>query len=125
MPDILAIVSKAIFERDGKLGDEPIEPGDIWPVDRYTSNNKLLAALNDGGRLFLVTVRPPNGSLHTTPRFAARIVLAAMAALTNISGRRPSAGRGGGAAARSTRRTPSTNGSAWTSLMLQWTPTQG
>ena len=58
MPDILAIVSKAIFERDGRLGDRMIEAGDIWPVDRYTSANKALASLATGGRIFLVTVRP-------------------------------------------------------------------
>ncbi|MCX5748164.1 MAG: hypothetical protein NT062_37370, partial [Proteobacteria bacterium] len=60
MPDILAIVSKAVFERDGKLDDEPVKPGDVWPVDRYTSANKILSGVADGGRLFLVTVRPPN-----------------------------------------------------------------
>ncbi len=63
MPDILAIVSKAIFERDGRIGDRVLEAGDVWPVDRYTSANKALASLAAGGRIFLVTVRPPNEQL--------------------------------------------------------------
>ncbi len=63
MPDILAIVSKSIFERDGRIADRVIEAGDVWPVDRYTSANKALASLGAGGRIFLVTVRPPNEQL--------------------------------------------------------------
>ena len=58
MPDILAIVSKAIFERDGRIADRMIEAGEVWPVDRYTSANKALSSLASGGRIFLVTVRP-------------------------------------------------------------------
>jgi serine/threonine protein kinase len=63
VPDILAIVSKAIFERDARLDGTPIAPGDVWPVDRYTSTHKVFQALEDGGRIFLVTVRPPNEQL--------------------------------------------------------------
>ena len=63
MPDILAIVSKAIFERDARVDGKPIGAGDVWPVDRYTSTNKALQPLEDGGRIFLVTVRPPNEQL--------------------------------------------------------------
>lgn len=63
MPDILAIVSKAIFERDARLAGRLVGPGDVWPVDRYTSTNKALAGLANGGRIFLVTVRPPDEQL--------------------------------------------------------------
>ena len=63
MPDILAIVSKAVFERDAHLDGALIEPGNVWPVDRYISTHKTFQALEDGGRIFLVTVRPPNEQL--------------------------------------------------------------
>ncbi|MEP6859690.1 MAG: serine/threonine-protein kinase [Deltaproteobacteria bacterium] len=59
MPDVLAIVSKAIFERDAR----GLDLGEVWPVDRYTSANKALHTLADGGRIFLVTVRPPDERL--------------------------------------------------------------
>src|SRR5262245_17310186 len=56
MPDFLAIVSKAVFEKSaGELG-----VGDVWPTASYVSANKALAPLGDGGTLFLVTVRPGN-----------------------------------------------------------------
>ncbi len=63
MPDILAIVSKAIFERDARLDGELVTPGDVWGVDRYNSTHKTFSALEDGGRIFLVTVRPPTEQL--------------------------------------------------------------
>ena len=63
MPDILAIVSKAIFEKDARVGGKPLALGGVWPVDRYNSTNKALDRLEDGGRIFLVTVRPPNEEL--------------------------------------------------------------
>lgn len=59
MPDMLAIISKAVFEKEaaGRA------PGDVLPIDRYRSNSRNLEPLSDGGRLFLVTVRPPSESL--------------------------------------------------------------
>ena len=63
MPDILAIVSKAVFEKDARIAGKPLALGDVWPVDRYNSTNKALARLEDGGRLFLVTVRPGDEAL--------------------------------------------------------------
>lgn len=56
---MLAIISKAVFEKEaaGK------KPGDVLPMDRYRSNSKHLEPLAAGGRLFLVTVRPPNEAL--------------------------------------------------------------
>jgi hypothetical protein len=59
VPDLLAIVSKAVFERDAR----GVTLGDVWPVDRYVSTNKALAPLEAGGRIFLVTVRPPSEQL--------------------------------------------------------------
>ncbi len=59
MADILAIVSKAVFQKDAGS----LKPGKIWPIDTYASNNKGLAAVGGGGRIFLVTVRPPTDIL--------------------------------------------------------------
>jgi len=67
VPDLLAIVSKAIFERDAR----DLALGDVWPVDRYTSSNKALQALAGGGRIFLVTVRPPDERLWLIGRIDA------------------------------------------------------
>ena len=63
MPDLLAIVSKAIFERDARIDGASIAVGDVWHVDRYTSTHKTFQSLDGGGRIFLVTVRPPNERL--------------------------------------------------------------
>ena len=88
MPDILAIVSKAIFERDART----VGVGDVWEVDRYTSTNKALQPLAEGGRIFLVTVRPPNEQLWLVgvldePRFdgSAWIAKPNRIAVTNIT----------------------------------------
>ena len=54
MPDILAIVSKAVFEKEAR----GLVAGDLWPTTGYASGNKALDALAAGGALFLVTVRP-------------------------------------------------------------------
>ena len=55
MPSVLAIVSKAIFEKEAA----GIGVGDVWKTNRYVSQNKALAPLAEGGDLYLVTVRPP------------------------------------------------------------------
>jgi hypothetical protein len=57
MPDVLAIMSKAVFEGDYKRRSAKV--GQVLPIDRYASSHKTLDALRDGGRLFVVTVRPP------------------------------------------------------------------
>jgi hypothetical protein len=54
MPDILAIVSKAVFEKAAK----GLDIGDVWPTAVYASTHAALTSLAGGGRLFLVTVRP-------------------------------------------------------------------
>ena len=54
MPDVLAIVSKAVFEKEAK----GLDVGDVWPTAAYASTHAALAPLATGGRLFLVTVRP-------------------------------------------------------------------
>ena len=69
MPDVLAIVSKAIFERDAR----GLTLGEVWPVDRYTSANKALQVLAGGGRIFLVTVRPPDERLWLIGRVDAPV----------------------------------------------------
>lgn len=63
MPDILAIVSKAVFEKDARIDGKPVALGHVWPVDRYNSTNKALSRLEEGGRIFLVTVRPSDEAL--------------------------------------------------------------
>lgn len=60
MADVMAIVAKAIFEK--AAGKSPAV-GSVLQMDRYVSANKALAPAGEGGRLFLVTVRPPNEAL--------------------------------------------------------------
>jgi len=51
---ILAIYSKSRFDAEARgLGE-----GDVFAIDRYTSRNKALTKLSQGGTLFVVTVRP-------------------------------------------------------------------
>lgn len=60
MSDLLAIVSKAVFEADNRNA----AVGQVLAIDRYVSTNKALEPLRGGGgRLFLVTVRPPDEQL--------------------------------------------------------------
>lgn len=55
MPSVLAIVSKAVFEKQARgLG-----VGDVWQTSSYASQHKTFEQLNADGDLFLVTVRPP------------------------------------------------------------------
>jgi uncharacterized protein (TIGR02996 family) len=56
----MAIVSKAVFEKDA--GKNPTV-GTRLGMDRYVTTNKALDPLAQGGRLYLVTVRPPNEDL--------------------------------------------------------------
>jgi uncharacterized protein (TIGR02996 family) len=60
MADLMAIVSKAVFEK--AAGKSPAL-GARLKMDRYTSSNKNLDPLAAGGRLYLVTVRPPTEAL--------------------------------------------------------------
>jgi len=62
MASVLAIVSKAIFERDAKIGGKVADVGTVVPFERYASKNKALDPAS-GGALFLVTVRPPDEKL--------------------------------------------------------------
>jgi hypothetical protein len=63
VPSVLAIVSKAIFERDARVGGRLAKVGDLVPLDQYVSTNKALMPVASGGALFLVTVRPPDEDL--------------------------------------------------------------
>lgn len=56
---MLAIISKAVFEKEAAGR----KVGDVLPLDRYRSASKHLDPLKSGGRLFLVTVRPPKEAL--------------------------------------------------------------
>jgi uncharacterized protein (TIGR02996 family) len=62
MPDVMAIVSKAVFEQTTKRGGGG-DVGSVLPLDRYSSTHKALSPLAGGGALFLVTVRPPDEKL--------------------------------------------------------------
>ncbi len=63
MPDIIAIISKPIFEVQAAVDGKLRSLGSVLPLDRYNSKNKGLLPLTQGGRLVLVTVRPPNERL--------------------------------------------------------------
>ena len=58
MASVMAIVSKAVFDKQARAAGKPVGLGDVWPVDAYNSAHKALAPLGEGGALFLVTVRP-------------------------------------------------------------------
>jgi len=62
MTSAMAIVSKALFDKAIK-GQTNIGPGKVLDFDRYTSANKNLEQLAEGGALFMVTVRPPDERL--------------------------------------------------------------
>ncbi len=60
MAHLMAVISKAVFEKTAP----GTKIGDVLPIDRYTSSNKALADLGeDGTKLFLFTVRPPDEKL--------------------------------------------------------------
>ncbi len=65
MPSVLAIVSKAIFERDARSSGRIAGEGDVVPFERYVSKNKGLTPLAEDkeSALFLVTVRQPEENL--------------------------------------------------------------
>jgi hypothetical protein len=63
VPGVLAIISKAVYEKDAKLGGRVAGVGDVVPLARYVSKNKGLTPVAEGGSLFLVTVRPPDEAL--------------------------------------------------------------
>src|SRR5215470_9785731 len=54
MADVMAIVSRDVFEGTGVIA----ELGTRLEMDRYTSTSKHLQPLAGGGRMFVVTVRP-------------------------------------------------------------------
>ncbi|MER2566726.1 MAG: hypothetical protein ABTQ32_38740, partial [Myxococcaceae bacterium] len=54
MPDMMAIISKAIFEKE----HAGAKPGATLPIALYRSTHKAFEKLKTGGRLFLVTARP-------------------------------------------------------------------
>lgn len=60
MGDVMCIVSKAIFE---KLAGKKPKLGTVHGMERYVTANKALSPLAEGGKLYLVTVRPPDESL--------------------------------------------------------------
>ena len=95
MGDVFAIVSKAVFEKQAG-----VSLGDVWSVDHYNGTNKVFEnTLPGGGRIFMVTVRPPDEQLWLvavleSPTFDAKKKLWSAAsnivAATDISALRPS-----------------------------------
>ena len=63
MPSVMAILSKAFFEKELRVQDRVPREVDVVAVDRYLSKHKRLEPLAGGGALFLVTVRPPDERL--------------------------------------------------------------
>jgi hypothetical protein len=59
MASVMAIISKAVFERTARTA----RVGDVLPMRRYESTHRALEPLASGGDLYLVTVRPPSESL--------------------------------------------------------------
>jgi hypothetical protein len=57
---VIAIVSRAVFE---KTAGTKACLGEALSLDRYAANPKAFASLEEGGALFLVTVRPPEEEL--------------------------------------------------------------
>lgn len=60
MASVMAIVSKALFE---KMVPKGVQPGAVVDIDRYKSAHKAFAGLSEGDAIFLVTVRPPDEAL--------------------------------------------------------------
>lgn len=90
MASVLAIISKAIFE---KMVKGAPKPGVLVDTDRYNSNNPRLEAVGTGGDLYLVTVRPPDDTLWLvavleSPKAAkgAWVASGNKVAITDISG---------------------------------------
>ncbi|MDQ3367405.1 MAG: TIGR02996 domain-containing protein [Myxococcota bacterium] len=84
---MMAIISKAVFEK--AAGKSPAL-GTRLQMDRYVSANKNLEPLAAGGKLYLVTVRPPDESLWLVavlnqPRSDGTQWLAAAAAPTPLT----------------------------------------
>lgn len=59
MSDMMAIVSKAVFDKDARGA----RLGQVLPMKLYKSASKHLEKLDGNSRLFLVTVRPPKEAL--------------------------------------------------------------
>jgi uncharacterized protein (TIGR02996 family) len=90
--DMMAIVSKAVFE---KVAGKNPTVGSQLRMDRYVSANKTLEPLSAGGKLYLVTVRPPDEALWLVavlvkPKFDGEqwVAKASDAPITDISGLR-------------------------------------
>jgi hypothetical protein len=60
MPSVLAIISKAVFE---KMVAKTVAVGDVVDTERYVSSQAVFNQLGPGDAIFLVTVRPPNEQL--------------------------------------------------------------
>src|SRR5262249_25536900 len=58
---VSVLVDAARFEAEARAGDRPLEEGDVWPVEGFTSPSRALRAwVAEGARVYLVVTRPPN-----------------------------------------------------------------
>ena len=60
MTSVMAIVSKAVFE---KMVGKAVNVGALVDTDRYASMPTVFEQLGKGDAIFLITVRPPNEAL--------------------------------------------------------------
>ncbi len=59
MPSMLAIVSKAVFEREARTPNgRLLSEGDCYQIDRYNSTSPFLKPVLQEGSIYLITVRP-------------------------------------------------------------------
>lgn len=63
MASVFAVVSKKVYETQAREGGKVLGIGSVWPTAKYASTHAALRPLNEGGHIFLVTVRPPNEAL--------------------------------------------------------------
>lgn len=59
MSNVLALLSRSFFEKDALIDKKIAAVGDVVPLTEYHASHARLSTLDDGGSLFLVTVRPP------------------------------------------------------------------
>lgn len=63
MASVFAVVSKKVYETQARQDGKVLGLGQMWPTAKYASTHAALKPLNEGGHIFLVTVRPPDEAL--------------------------------------------------------------
>jgi hypothetical protein len=60
---VFAVVSKKVYETQARQAGKVLGLGQVWSTDKYASTHAALKPLQEGGHIFLVTVRPPDEAL--------------------------------------------------------------